>query len=304
MTPPLELAAGSTARVSAPATSANLGPGYDSLGLALDVRDEYSAVVSDRPGVRVAVEGLEADSVPTGSDHLVARAMLRGLAHWGVSAKGIDLYCLNRIPHGRGLGSSAAAIVGGLSLAARLAGPVNGHSPSDDDLLNLAADVEGHPDNVAAAMLGGFTIAWTSGDRVSAVSLAPNPDIMAVVYVPEATCPTTAARAALPGRVPHADAAFNAGRAALVVAAITSDPSLLFPATEDRLHQTYRSASYPEAIQLVGQLRARGVAAFVSGAGPAVLALTTDAGLEAAGSGKAPGYAVMPTRIGAGAAAD
>lgn len=296
MRPGRVLRAGSSARVSAPATSANLGPGYDSLALALNLRDEYSAVTSDERGVRVDVEGLEAQALPADEEHLVAGALLRGLDHFGVRAPGIDLYCRNRIPHGRGLGSSAAAIVGGLSLAAGLAA-------IDDDLLDLATEIEGHPDNVAAALLGGFTIAWERDPgHVSAVSLAPHPDIRAVVYIPEATSPTAAARAALPRDVPHADAAFNAGRAALLVAAITQDPALLMPATEDRLHQKHRAGAYPQALQLVDHLRSRNVAAVVSGAGPAVLALTTDAGLEAAGSARAPGYRAMPLAIGAGAA--
>jgi homoserine kinase len=181
---------------------------------------------------------------------------------------GVHVTCSNRIPHGRGLGSSAAAIVAGLTAAAGLVG-----APSGPVLLPLASRLEGHPDNVAAALLGGATVAWIAGDGADAVRIEPHADVCAVAYVPPTPLATALARGLLPATVPHADAARNAGRAALLVEALTRRPELLPVATEDRLHQDYRRPAMPASLALVDELRARGIAAVVSGAGPTVLAL-------------------------------
>lgn len=262
--------------VRVPATSANLGPGFDSLGLALTLYDDVSArVTGDRYQVEVAGQGTE--DLPRDERHLVVRAMLATFDVLGGRPGGLALECVNRIPQARGLGSSSAAIVAGVLLARGLA---RGGSDLLDDagVLRIAAGLEGHPDNVAPCLLGGFTIAWTEpegagGGGARAVALRPAGAVHPVVFVPAERGLTAAARAALPDTVPHADAAVTAGRAALLVHALTEDPGLLFPATEDFLHQRYRAVGMPATADLVKALRTAGVAAVVSGAGPAVLAL-------------------------------
>lgn len=263
-------------RVRVPATSANLGPGFDALGLALALHDDVAARVT-AAGCAVEVTGEGADSLPRDERHLVVRAMSAAFDAMGARPPGLAVTCRNRIPQARGLGSSSAAIVAGLSLARALA--VGGSRLLDDtDLLCLAADIEGHPDNVAPCLLGGLTIAWVQdgGDRpgARAVRLVAAAGVRPTVFVPVQRGLTEAARNALPAAVPHADAARNAGRSALLVHALTADPALLFPATDDRLHQPYRAGAMPGTAALVAALRGAGVAAVVSGAGPAVLALT------------------------------
>ena len=262
-------------RVSVPATSANLGPGFDSLGLAVSLRDELEAeVVGD--GLVVEVEGAGADGVPRDETHLVVRAMRAAFDLMGEQPPGLRLSCRNRIPHARGLGSSSAAIVAGVVLARGL---VAGGQllASDEALLDLAADLEGHPDNVAPAFLGGFVISGREDDRWFAVRAGVDPRITAVAFVPPTGVETTVARGLLPATVPHADAAANSGRAALLVAALTGQPEHLLAATRDWLHQDQREPAMPETLALVRRLRADGVPAVVSGAGPTVLAFgTTD----------------------------
>lgn len=262
---------------SVPATSANVGPAYDSAGLALDLADEVTAVRErSGSGLRIEVEGEGADSVPRDGTHLVVRSIAAGLAAAGMAVSGLPdmtLRCRNRIPHGRGLGSSSAAIIGGLLLARGLVR--DGRAMLDDDeILRLATNIEGHPDNVAPALLGGFTIAWTTEGVGRAVRCEPHPDLLAVAFVPAADLSTVCARAMLPSRVPLADAAFNVARAGLLVHAVTRDPTFLFEATADRLHQQYRRDAYPDSWELVTWLRDRGHAAFVSGAGPSVAVLS------------------------------
>lgn len=262
-------------RVRVPATSANLGPGFDALGLALELHDEVGAeVVPD--GCRVEVTGEGAGELPEDESHLVVRAMLAAFDVLGAQPGGLVVRCVNRIPQARGLGSSSAAIVAGVLLARGLV--EDGQRILDDaGTLRLAAELEGHPDNVAPCLLGGFTIAWqeaAEGSGARAVALEPAAAVRPTVLVPSRRGLTAGARAVLPGSVPHPDAARNAGRAALLVHALTADPSLLLAATEDRLHQRYRADGMPETAALVDELRAAGVAAVVSGAGPSVLALT------------------------------
>lgn len=267
-------------RVRVPATSANLGPGFDALGLALALHDEVAARVT-ATGCAVEVAGEGADSLPGDGEHLVVRSMSAAFDAMGARPPGLAVTCRNRIPQARGLGSSSAAIVAGVSLARALV--VGGSRHLDDaDLLRLAADLEGHPDNVAPCLLGGLTIAWMQerADRggtrggARAARLVPAEGVRPTVFVPAERGLTEAARCALPAAVPHADAARTAGRSALLVHALTADPALLFPATEDWLHQPYRAAAMPGTAALVAELRGAGVAAVVSGAGPAVLALS------------------------------
>lgn len=270
-----------SAAVSVPATSANLGPGYDCLGLALAWRDRYaaevrwahSAAAATQPRVTVDVRGEGAEEVG-GPDNLVARALLTGLRRFGGSDPDeLHLTCENTIPHGRGLGSSSAAIVGGLGLARELLEA----DVDDAALLELACEIEGHPDNVAPAVLGGVTISWTDEDgRGRALRRSPHPDLAAVLAVPEFRLATAAARRLLPEAVPLADAVFNLSRAALLVAALTDSPELLLAATEDRLHQPHRAPAYAASMAMVTESRLAGRAAVISGAGPTVLLLTTD----------------------------
>ncbi len=257
--------------VRVPATSANLGPGFDALGLALTMHDVVEARIIPE-GISIEVSGVGQNGAAAGEDHLVIRAMRAAFGLLGGQPPGIGLRCVNAIPQGYGLGSSAGAIVAGL-LAARALGQ-DGGSLTDAEVLRLATQIEGHPDNVSACLAGGLTIAWRSSSGVRTASLAPVPGLTPVVCVPELPLATAEARQVLPPAVPHADAAANSARAALLIAALTGDPGLLMDGTEDFLHQPYRTAVMPATADLVGRLRAAGIPAVVSGAGPAVLALT------------------------------
>jgi homoserine kinase len=305
------------ARVRVPATSANLGPGFDALGLALALHDDLDARALGSSDVVVEVTGEGSGEVPLGEDHLVVRALRLALDHVGAPQTGLHLTCVNRIPHGRGLGSSAAAVVGGIMLArALLAEP---EALDDDAVLGLANALEGHPDNAAPAILGGATIAWLEpGDvaptalrataepvtagRPRAIRIAVHAEVEPVVIVPSSRLATPTARGVLPATVPHADAATQAGRAALLVEAIGRRPDLLLPATHDLLHQGYRRGVMPDSLALVDTLRASGVAAVVSGAGPTVLILArrtddgrtdADAAITAAFGGQMGGWRVL-----------
>lgn len=254
--------------VHTPATSANLGPGFDAFGLALTLGDTLTAEVTDG-GLDVHVEGEGAADVPRDESHLVLRSMHAAFDLMGVTPEGLRLSCRNVVPHARGLGSSSAAIVGGIALARAL---VRDSEVLMDDLaaFQLATDLEGHPDNVAAAQFGGFTIAWLDGYAASVHRLDVSAEV--TVLVPPEPVSTELARGLLPETVPHRDAAANAGRAALLVAALTGAPGLLLPATEDLLHQSFRAPAMPESLKVMRALRVEGVPAVVSGAGPTVLA--------------------------------
>jgi homoserine kinase len=273
-------------RVRVPATSANLGPGFDALGLALGIHDELAAEI--RPdGLAVEVTGEGSSDVARDETHLVVRAARAALERMSAPVPGLALTCRNAIPHARGLGSSAAAIVGGILLARGLVTDGAARLP-DADVLRLASELEGHPDNVAACLFGGLTIAWTD-DGAHAISRPVHPAVQPVVFVPPFGASTEVARGLIPADVPHGDAALNAGRAALLIAALTATPEVLFEATEDRLHQPYRAGAMPETSALVARLRADGHAAVVSGAGPTVLVLA--AGDEGAAKAAAAGPA-------------
>lgn len=262
--------------VRVPATSANLGPGFDAMGLALALHDELEVELLAADEAVVDVEGEGAGEVPTGEDHLVVRALRHTLELAGAPRTGLRLRCANRIPHGRGLGSSAAAVVAGVVAArALLADP---HVLDAATMLRIATEFEGHPDNAAPAILGGATLAWHGTGGARAVDLEVDPRIEATVLVPDARLATSRARGVLPELVPHVDAAFTAGRAGLLVEALARRPELLLDATEDRLHQDYRASVMVASAELVRALRAEGLAAAVSGAGPTVLVLTSGGG--------------------------
>ena len=262
------------AAVRVPATSANLGPGFDALGLALDLCDDLE-LEATTGGVEIEVEGEGAASVPTGEDHLVVQALRRGLDHAGAPQVGVRLHAMNRIPHGRGLGSSAAATIAGLLLARGLVS--DPEALDDDAVLQLAAEFEGHPDNVAPALLGGVVLSWMDGAIASAARLRCAPyALRPVVLLPLTTLSTHQARTLLPATVPHGDAVFNGARAALLVHALAEDPSRLLQATEDRLHQEQRAPGMPQSVELMRVLRHEGLPAVISGAGPSVVVLDGD----------------------------
>jgi homoserine kinase len=273
---------GATASVRVPASSANLGPGFDSLGLALAIHDVVSLTVTTG-GLDVQVEGEGAGAVPLTEEHLVVRAVRAAFDRAGVAQPGLRLVCRNDIPHGKGLGSSAAAVAAGVAAArAVLADP---EALDEEDLLALTTEFEGHPDNAAAALFGGAVVAWTEGPGATAATGTPRAahvelhrDVTAVLCVPGTDLPTEHARNMLPPQVAHQDAAFNAGRAALLTLALSRRPDLLLPATDDRLHQAQRGPAMPATERLLRAVRARGAAALVSGAGPAVLVLGTGSG--------------------------
>ena len=264
------------AHVRVPATSANLGPGFDSAGLALTLHDDVVVRVTGS-GLRVRVEGEGAADLPRGERHLVVKALRAAFDALGGQPPGLDVACTNRLPQSRGLGSSSAAICAAVVAARALV--EGGEALLDDDaLLVLATRLEGHPDNVAACLRGGATFAWTEDDgRVGVARVVPSAALAPVAFVPTTRASTAKVRGMLPATVPHADAAANGGRTALLPLALTSAPELLLAATRDLLHQSYRAAAMPDTADLVAALRADGVPATVSGAGPTVLALVDEA---------------------------
>jgi homoserine kinase len=271
---------GQPVTVVAPATSANLGPGFDFLGLALSLHDTLRARLTES-GVDVQVTGVGEKQRWRPEQHLVIRAMRAGFEATGGQPPGIAIWCRNQVPQGFGLGSSAAAIVAGLLAAralaaARAAAADPADVLPDAEVLRLACVLEGHPDNVAACLAGGLTIAFDTAAGLGVARLTPVAGLAPVVCVPAVPVATKTAREALPGQVPHADAAANSARAALLIAALTSRPDLLLAGTEDFLHQRYRVSTMPRTATLVAALREAGIPAVVSGAGPSVLALTVD----------------------------
>lgn len=274
-------------RVEVPASTANLGPGFDSIGLALGLYDVLTARTAST-GLQITVEGEGAGVVPRDETHLVWRSMCAAWERLGVPAPtGVELHCHNQIPHSRGLGSSASAIVAGVAAAVALserrggaadtAARVDGVLTDTAVINDIASDLEGHPDNASASVYGGFTLSWRGKSRWESVCPTVHPDVVPILFVPGSTLSTDRARAVLPASVPLADAARTAGRAALLTEAVTHRPDLLLAATGEWLHQEARRGSYPVSMDLIDRLRADGHAAVISGAGPSVLVLTTTA---------------------------
>jgi homoserine kinase len=262
--------------VRVPATSANLGPGFDVLGLALTLYDDVVVeVLSAESGdPEITVEGEGAGEVPLDEHHLVHRAMCAAFQAMGVTPPRLRMHCVNEVPHGRGLGSSSAAIVSGLWAARALV--VDGPQRwNDHALFEVAARIEGHPDNVAPAVFGGLTVAYEADAQYQVVRLDVRPDLEPLMLVPDHPMETEVARGLLPSSVSHADAIFNSARTALLVAALAGHVPLdvLVAASDDRLHQPYRTDAMPETMAAVADLRSAGVPAMLSGAGPSVLAL-------------------------------
>lgn len=299
------LPAGLVASAVVSASSANLGPGFDSIGLALSLYDEIVLETIDS-GLVVQVEGEGAGQVPLGPEHLVVRAIERGLQAAGVSAPGMVVRCRNAIPHSRGLGSSAAAVVSGLAAVNGLVAQTDSDPFSEQQLIQLSSEFEGHPDNAAAAVLGGAVVSWTgrTGDTpdYSAVPLALHPDIRLFCAIPEERSSTAETRVLLPAQVSHEDARFNVSRAALLVVALTQRPDLLMAATEDVLHQPQRAPAMPASAEYLRLLRRLNLSATLSGAGPSVIALTTKPELpsEVLDYGAAHGFTITELTAGEG----
>ncbi|WP_120313456.1 homoserine kinase [Mycobacterium alsense] len=299
------LPAGLVASAVVSASSANLGPGFDSLGLALHLCDEIVVETTDS-GLVVVVEGEGADQVPLDAGHLVVRAVQRGLRAAGAEAPGLVVRCRNAIPHSRGLGSSAAAAVGGLAAVNGLVAQADSTPLSVDQLIQLSSEFEGHPDNAAAAVLGGAVVSWidrTGGSPgYRAVPLRLHPDIRLFCAIPEERSLTAETRVLLPAHVSHDDARFNVSRAALLVVALTERPDLLMAATEDVLHQSQRAPAMPASAEYLRLLRRHNISATLSGAGPSLIALTTEPELpaEALEFGENRGFAITSMAAGEG----
>lgn len=287
-----QVASHRSVEVRVPASSANLGPGFDSIGLALGLWDEYRVSTHEAPGLHIEVCGEGAADVPTDERHLVLATMRHTWSQLEVQPPaGLRIEARNGVPHGRGLGSSATAIVAGVVAAQALSASVwDDCPPAPGDPIDLDLDLaghlssvlEGHPDNASASVHGGLTVSWMpdgSGHDRGERTVTAHPQVLANVdvvgFVPEVQLATRTARAVLPAVVPLAAAAAGAGRSALLVHALTADPTHLHAATRDWLHQEPRRPSYPATMALVDALREQGHAAFVSGAGPTVLVLTT-----------------------------
>ncbi|HEY2643957.1 MAG TPA: homoserine kinase [Galbitalea sp.] len=270
----MTLPVGLSVSVKVPATSANLGPGFDTLGLALSLYDELTVTVREAPGATVTVHGVGEGDVPLDDSNLVVQAIAHTFAQFGQQLPGLELSARNVIPHGRGLGSSGAAIVSGIMAAKGLLDGVV--EISSTELLALATELEGHPDNVAPALFGGLTIAWMTPTGPQHKKLMVHRGVSPLVVVPETTMSTKLARSLQPTSVPHEDAIFNVSRSALLIAALIQSPELLLVATEDKLHQAYRASAMPETDALIQVLRNNGLPAVVSGAGPSILVLCSD----------------------------
>jgi homoserine kinase len=301
----VRLPSGLSASAVVAASTANLGPGFDSLGLALSLYDEIVVETMDS-GLIIEVEGEGTGQVSLDEDHLVVRAIRCGVQAAGFSVRGLVVRCRNAIPHSRGLGSSAAAVVGGLAAVNGLLTQAN-HTPlSETQLIQLSSEFENHPDNAAAAVLGGAVVSWTDRaghpPRYSAVPLRMHPDIRLFPAIPQQRSSTAQARMLLPAQVSHHDARFNVSRAALLVVALTERPDLLLAATEDVLHQPQRAHAMAASAEYLDLLRRSNIPAVLSGAGPALIALTTEPELpaEVVEFGAAKGFAVSEMAVGDG----
>lgn len=263
--------AGQRVTVRVPATSANLGPGYDSLGLALALHDTLTVESLETDELVFELSGEGADTLPRDASHLVVRAMEAAFGRLGYKHGGLRITAQNVNPHGRGLGSSASAVVAAVSAANALVPAAEQRGL--DWILQLTSEMEGHPDNVAPAIFGGLALSWQDSDRYSSTRATVAASVIPIVAVPDFELSTEAARALLPASVGHHAAAMNSGRAALLIHALTQKPEFLLAGTEDYLHQSYRAEAMRPSAALIRALRGAGHAGVVSGAGPTVLVL-------------------------------
>lgn len=265
--------------VDVPATTANLGAGFDALAMALDLATDIeveTVAPTTRPPFRVEVEGEGAGQLPDGRRNRFISALIEGLEACGVETRGAGWHVRmqNRIPVTRGLGSSASATVAGLVAADALLEGALGRQR----MLELSSAAEGHADNAAAAIYGGLCVVTQVDGAPRAIRLDPPDELLIALYIPDRHLSTAAMRAALPETVPFADAVHNVGAATLAVAAlVTGRFELLRAATADRLHEPYRARAYPELPELIeAALGAGADGACLSGAGPTVIAFSHD----------------------------
>jgi homoserine kinase len=260
--------------------------------MALAFYDELTVEAVAGNSAFVEVHGEGAGEVATDAENLVVKSIAYTFDYFKQQLPGLKLVAHNQIPHGRGMGSSGAAVVSGIMAAKGLLEGVV--EMSQDDLLTIATELEGHPDNVAPALFGGLTIAWEDEFGPHHKKLFVHRGVAPLVLVPSHKMSTALARSLQPESVPHNDAVFNVSRSALLIASLTASPEHLLAATEDRLHQNYRAAAMPETDSLIQAMRAEKHAAVVSGAGPSVLVLAADPAerIEAAklASSKFPGW--------------
>jgi homoserine kinase len=265
------IAVGQRVTVRVPATSANLGPGYDSLGLALALHDTLTVESLETDELLFELSGEGAETLPRDASHLVIRAMEAAFERLGYRHGGLKVIAENVNPHGRGLGSSASAVVAAVSAANALV--PEAAQRGREWILQLTSELEGHPDNVAPAIFGGLALSWQDSDQYSSTCATVLESVIPIVAVPDFELATEAARALLPASVGHHAAAMNSGRAALLIHALTQKPEFLLAGTEDFLHQSYRAQAMRPSAALIAALRKAGYAAVVSGAGPTVLVL-------------------------------
>lgn len=269
-----DIPVGASVTVRVPATSANLGPGYDSLGLGLGFYDELR-VERIESGLEFELSGEGSADVPRDESHLVLQAMKAGFAAAGLDElPPVKLIADNKIPHSRGMGSSASAIVAGVAAASALL--PEEHRLDRECMLQVASDMEGHPDNVAPAIYGNLSVSWGEMGNWKSLIIPVHPQVRPVVAVPDYEVSTKLARSLIPAEIPHARAAANSARAALLVRSLSDAPEYLMDATVDYLHQGYRVPAMEPSAALVAFLRERGLAAVISGAGPTVLTFARD----------------------------
>ena len=274
----VEIPVGRKASVKVPASSANLGPGFDTLGLALSLYDHVEVEVVES-GLEVVVSGEGEGEVPLDERHLVVKALRAALKAADVTAPGLRVVCTNAIPQSRGMGSSASAAAGGVAAANGLAD----FALDNDTMVQLASTFEGHPDNAAASILGAGIVSWTNtpidgrtAPQYFARRIEVHPDIKATAFIPDFHASTEAVRRVLPSDISHLDARFNVSRTAVMTVALRDDPSLLWEGTRDRMHQTYRAEVLPVTAEWVNRLRNLGYPAYLSGAGPTIMVLSTN----------------------------
>lgn len=274
----VEIPVGRKASVKVPASSANLGPGFDTLGLALSLYDHVEVEVVES-GLEVVVSGEGEGEVPLDERHLVVKALRAALKAADVTASGLRVVCTNAIPQSRGMGSSASAAAAGVAAANGLAD----FALDNDTMVQLASTFEGHPDNAAASILGAGIVSWTNtpidgrtAPQYFARRIEVHPDIKATAFIPDFHASTEAVRRVLPSDISHLDARFNVSRTAVMTVALRDDPSLLWEGTRDRMHQTYRAEVLPVTAEWVNRLRNLGYPAYLSGAGPTIMVLSTN----------------------------
>lgn len=260
-------------KIRVPGTTANCGPGFDAMGIACTIYNELELTLSNEGGITLEVIGEGAGAIPADNSNIVVKAIKMVLAKTGHNYQGIKLKLTNNIPLARGLGSSAAAIVGGLIAANEL----TGNTLTKENILDMATAIEGHPDNVAPAIFGGITISILASGNTQYLRFLPPNDFSMVVVIPSFNLSTRAARKVLPDSVPFSDAVFNVGRTALLVGALCcGELKLLSSALEDRLHQSYREKLIPGMAQVLSSARQAGaLGAALSGAGPCLIAFTS-----------------------------